>query len=61
MKSRIPSALQASFGLTRQERKSLLIILALLLFGIITRHFYLKNEPLQVYTPAEIEDVEPLQ
>lgn len=54
-----PSPLQASFWLTNQEKRYILVICALFLLGIAARYFYLKNETPKVYTPAGIEETEP--
>lgn len=54
MPDKNPSPLQASFWLTRQERRYILIICALALLGIAARYFYLKYEKPKVYTPAGI-------
>lgn len=58
MKEKEPTPLQASFWLTNQEQKYILVICAVFLIGLIARYFYLKNEIPKVYTPAGIEEVE---
>ncbi|HEY5653981.1 MAG TPA: hypothetical protein VIR63_06405 [Pontiella sp.] len=50
-----PSPLQACFLLTEQEKRYILVVCALFLLGLAVRYFYLKNETLKVYTPAEVE------
>ena len=59
MADKKPSPLQASFWLTEQEKRSILVICALFLVGVAARYFHLKNETSTVYTPAGIEKVEP--
>ncbi|MCF7849250.1 MAG: hypothetical protein K9M45_10390 [Kiritimatiellales bacterium] len=58
MKNKQPTPLQASFWLTLEERVWLAVILAIALFGLTVRYFYLKNTKATVYTPAEIEETE---
>ncbi|MEN7973666.1 MAG: hypothetical protein ABFR47_07505 [Verrucomicrobiota bacterium] len=58
MPDKSSSPLQASFWLTAQEKRYILVICALALLGIAARYFYLKNEKAEVYTPAGIEEVE---
>ena len=58
MPDKQPSPLKASFWLTEQEKRYILLICALFLLGIIVRYFYLKNEKAGVYTPAGIEEME---
>ena len=58
MPDKNPSPLQASFWLTGQEKRYILVICALALLGIVARHFYLKNEKPEVYIPAGIEEQE---
>ncbi len=52
-----PSPLQASFWLTDQEKRYILVICALLFIGLATRYFYLKNEKPEVFMPAGVEHV----
>ena len=52
------SPLQASFWLTEQEKRSILVICALFLVGLASRYYYLKSEISTVYTPAGIEELE---
>lgn len=59
MPEKKPSPLQASFWLTTQEKRYILVICALALLGIAARYFYLKNEKPKVYTPVGIEKTEP--
>ena len=54
MPDKNPSPLQASFWLTGQERRYVLVICALVLLGITARYFYLKYEQPKAYTPAGI-------
>ena len=58
MPDKNPSPLQASFWLTGQEKRYILVICALALLGSVARYFYLKNEKPEVYTPAGIEETE---
>jgi len=58
MPDKNPSPLQASFWLTGQEKRYILVICALALLGIAARYFYLKNEKPEVYAPAGIEETE---
>jgi hypothetical protein len=58
MKAQRPSPLQASFWLTEQEKRYILVICAVILLGVVARHYYLKNEIAEVYTPAGIEEME---
>jgi hypothetical protein len=51
--------LQASFWLTAQEKRYILVICGLALLGIAARYFYLKNEKPEVYIPVGIEETEP--
>ena len=53
-----PSPLRASFWLTEQEKRYVLVICALFLIGLTVRHFYLKKEQAQVYTPSGLEKME---
>jgi len=59
MADKKPSPLQASFWLTDQEKRSILVICTLFLIGLVARYLYLKNEIPTVYTPAGIEQMEP--
>ena len=54
-----PTPLQASFWLTEQEKRYILVVCSLFLLGLAARYFYLKNEVPEVYTPAGIEEMEP--
>ncbi len=58
MPDKNPSPLQASFWLTGQEKRYILVICALVLLGIAARYFYLKNEKPEAYAPAGIEEQE---
>jgi len=58
MPDKNPSPLQASFWLTGQEKRYILVICALALLGIAARYFHLKNEKPEVYAPAGIEETE---
>ncbi len=58
MKEKEPTPLQASFWLTNQEQRDILVICAIFLIGLIARYLYLKNEMPEVYTPAGIEESE---
>jgi hypothetical protein len=46
---------QAGYWLTGQEKRSILVICALILLGIAARYFYLKYEKPTAYTPAGME------
>lgn len=50
------SPLQASFWLTEQEKRYILVVCALFLLGLTARYFYLKNEVPEVYTPVGLEE-----
>ena len=52
------SPLQASFWLSEQEKRYILVICAIFLLGLIARYFYLKNEKLGLYTPPDLEQTE---
>ncbi len=56
MPNKTPSLLQASFWLTGQEKRYILVICALALLGIAARYFYLKNEKPEAYAPPGIEE-----
>lgn len=58
MADKKPSPLQASFWLTEQEQRSILVICTLFLIGLAARYFYLKNETSTVYTPSGIEEMD---
>jgi len=58
MPDKNPSPLQASFWLTEQEKRYVLVICALALLGIAARYFHLKNEKAEAYIPAGIEETE---
>jgi hypothetical protein len=58
MSDKNPSPLQASFWLTGQERRYILVICALALLGIAARYYYLTNEKPERYTPDGIEKTE---
>jgi hypothetical protein len=58
MANKTPSPLQASFWLTHQEQRYLLVICALSFLGITARFYYLRNEKPEVYLPEGIEAVE---
>lgn len=58
MSDKKPSPFQASFLLTGQEQRYILIICTIALVGIAARYFYLKNETATVYTPAGIDEME---
>ncbi len=53
-----PSPLQASFWLTDQEKRSILVICAIFLLGLAVRYWYSKHETPKEYTPEGIEKVE---
>ena len=55
MSDKPPTPLQASFWLTQEEMRYILVLCALFLIGIAARFFYLKNEPAGTYTPAGVE------
>ncbi|VGO16972.1 hypothetical protein PDESU_05566 [Pontiella desulfatans] len=59
MAEKPPSPLQASFWLTNEEQRYILIICALFITGLAARYLYLKNQKPEVYTPAGIEELEP--
>lgn len=61
MAIRTPSPLQASFWLTHQEKRYILVICALLLLGITARFYYLHNEVPEIYTPEGIDAAENLE
>ena len=52
------SPLQASFWLSEQEKRYILVICAIFLLGLIARYFYLKNEKPGLYTPPGLEQTE---
>ena len=52
------SPLSASFWLTEREKIYILIVCTIFLIGLAARYFFLKNEILEVYTPAGIEKTE---
>jgi len=52
-----PTPLQASFWLTNQEQKYILVFCIIFLIGLVSRYFYLKNEQAEGYTPAGITEV----
>lgn len=58
MPDKNPSPLHASFWLTKQEQRYIIVICVLALLGIAVRYFYLKKETPEVYTPAGIEEKE---
>jgi hypothetical protein len=58
MKDKPPTPLQASFWLTPQEQKYILVVCTIFLIGLIARYFYLKNEKNTLYTPAHITPTE---
>ena len=52
------SPLQASFWLSEQEKRYILVICAIFLLGMIARYYYLKHEKPAAYTPPGIEQTE---
>lgn len=58
MPDKNPSPLRASFWLTKQEQRYIIVICVLALLGIAVRYFYLNRETPKVYTPAGIEEWE---
>ena len=58
MAYKTPSPLQASFWLTHQEKRYILVLCALSLLGIAARFYYLSNETPVIYTPEGIDAAE---
>ena len=56
MADKNPSPLQASFWLTKEEKRYILVICALFLIGVVARYIYLRNEIGKSYQPAGIEE-----
>ena len=50
--------MQASFWLSEQEKRYILVICAIFLLGLVARYWYQKNETPHAYTPKGIEKVE---
>ena len=57
MANRKPSPLQASFWLTEQEKRYILVICAIFLLGLIARYWALKRDEPKEYVPKGIEKV----
>lgn len=58
MANKKTSPLQASFWLTEQEKRYIIIICAIFMLGLIARYWYLKQDKPEVYEPAGLEKVE---
>jgi len=58
MANKKPSPLQASFWLSEQEKRYLLVICGIFLLGLIARYWYQTNEEPVAYTPKGIEKLE---
>ena len=52
------SPLQASFWLSEQEKRYILVICAVFMLGLIARYYYLNREKPEVYTPPDPEQTE---
>jgi len=51
MKKKAFAPFHSIFRLTAEEKKYLLLVVAVFLLGLIARYFYLKNETTSLYTP----------
>jgi hypothetical protein len=49
------SPLQASFWLSEQEKRYILVVCALFLLGMISRHYYMKHQLTAAYAPPNPE------
>lgn len=58
MANKSPSPLQASFWLSDQEKRYILVICAVFLLGLFARYWYLKHEKPEEYSPAGLEKSE---
>jgi hypothetical protein len=52
------SPLQASFWLSDQEKRYILVVCAVFLLGLIARYYYLHNETPEGYIPPGAEQTE---
>lgn len=50
-----PTPLQASFWLTDEEKRYVLVIFTLLFIGLVARYLHSKNRAPEPYIPAGIE------
>jgi hypothetical protein len=58
MENKKISPLQASFWLSEQEKRYILIVCAVFLLGLIARYYYLKHETAEVYALPDAEQTE---
>ena len=52
------SPLQASFWLSEQEKRYILVVCAIFLLGLVARYYYLKHENSEAYAPPGLEQKE---
>ena len=58
MAAKKPTPLQASFWLTEEEKRYILIICAVFLLGLAARYWYLKQDTPEEYQPEGLENPE---
>ena len=53
------SPLQASFWLSEQEKRYILVVCAIFLLGLLARSYYLNHQNSEAYEPPGLEHREP--